>query len=160
MKKIVILMVLICVNLVAQKLEISDFQTDVYSKSTNASLKKISVSMLIIGRYVDDESYKVIDALNVVIGSFFAEDLFTSRGKEGLKKGLINYTSKKYGLEIDDIYIKKFFIVDFPKTQEIIDAMKKEGFFQMNYNKPKEIKNVPNSLPKFDEKDDDIIIVE
>lgn len=160
MKRYIFIFFLICINLFSQKLEIEEFQTDVYSKNSNVALQKISISMIIIGRYVDDESYKVVDALNVVVGSFFAEDLFTSSGKEGLKKGLISYTSKKHGVEIDDIYIKKFYILNSSKTEEIINAMKKEGCCQMSYKKEEIIKNVPKSLSKFNEDDDDIIIVE
>ena len=42
---------------------------------------KIIIDLMIEGRYVEEESFKVVDALNVVIGSFFAEDLLTSKGK-------------------------------------------------------------------------------
>ncbi len=161
MKKLIFLTLFLHVSIFAQRLEILDFQTDVYSKSAQNSLKKVSLSMVIIGRYVEDESFKIVDALNVVIGSYFAEDLFTSKGKVSLKKGLINYTSKKYAVDIDDIYIQKFYIVNNPKVEQIVKALKKEGFCDFGFEKPyKNLKIPPKSLPKFNEKDDDTIIID
>lgn len=116
----------------AQELEIQEFETDLYSKKGGTSFsKKISLNLILTGRDVEDFSYKVIDALNVVIGSFFAEDLLTSKGKEAFKKGLIKYASSKYSVEIDEIYIQKLFIVEAPKTDEIVEALRREGCCKM-----------------------------
>jgi ABC-type phosphate/phosphonate transport system substrate-binding protein len=71
--------------------------------------------------------FKIIDALNVVIGSFYAENLLTSKGKEGLKQAIINYASDKHGIDIDHVYIQKLNIKKESSTYDIIEAMKKEG---------------------------------
>ncbi len=161
MKRVLFLIFFLHVAIFAQKLEISDFQTDVYSKSGKVALKKVNLSMIVIGRYVEDESYKIIDALNVVIGSYFAEDLFTSKGKESLKKGLISYTSKKYSIDIDDVYIQKFYMVKFPKVDKIVEALRKEGCCGVGYEPPnRHLKSVPNRLPNLQNKDDDTIIID
>lgn len=115
----------------AQELEIQDFETDLYSKKGDAFSRKISLSLLVTGRDVEEFGYKVIDALNVVIGSFFAEDLLTSKGKEAFKKGFIKYASSKYSVEIDEIYIQKLFIIEAPKTDEIVEALRREGCCKM-----------------------------
>ena len=54
-------------------------------------------------------------------------DRLTSKGKESLKQAIINYTSDKYGIDIDHIYIQMLNIKDKLSTYDLIDAMKKEG---------------------------------
>ncbi|NPA74301.1 MAG: hypothetical protein GXO12_06265 [Epsilonproteobacteria bacterium] len=110
----------------AQMISIDDFKTDIFSR-VDKNPKEVSLSVIIEGRYVEDESYKITDALNVVIGSFYVEDLLTSKGKEALKKLLIDYTAKKYGIDIDEVYIQKLMIDQNPSTNDIISALKKEG---------------------------------
>ena len=126
-KYIVFIMLLVSLN--AQTLHIDNFTTDIFSSSSK-ELKKISLSMLVEGRYVEDEKYKVIDALNVVVGSFYVENLATSKGKEDLKRLLIEYSAKKNGVDIDTIYITKFELVDKHSIDDIIKALKKEGCCQ------------------------------
>ncbi len=123
MKKIVVLLFALAL-LSADMLNIDDFSVEVFSKVTN---KPVSINMDLIfeGRYVEDESYKVVDALNVVVGSFYWEDLITSAGKEKFKETLKAYTSKKYSIDIDDIYIQK--IYSEPDIKKIVKALKKEG---------------------------------
>ena len=127
MKKIIFLLVSV-LFLEAQTLHIEHFTTDIFS-STSKELEKVNMSLVIEGRYVEDENFKVIDTLNVVIGSFYIENLATSQGKENLKKLLIKYSAKKYGVDIDEIYILNFsveknraFDID-----ELIKRMKDEG---------------------------------
>jgi hypothetical protein len=105
-------------------LNIDDFSSVIFSRTTNKPVN-VSLNLMIEGRYVEEEGYKIIDALNIVIGSFYWEDLITSRGKENLKSAIKAYTTKKYSIDIDNIYIQK--IKSIPDTQEIIDALKKEG---------------------------------
>ena len=124
MKKIIFILLLVVASLYAQMLNIDDFSSEVFSKVTKKPVT-INLKMMIEGRYVEDESYKIIDALNIVIGSFYLEDLLTSQGKIKLKKTLKSYTTNKYSVDIDNIYIQK--LQTQPNTQEIIDALKKEG---------------------------------
>jgi hypothetical protein len=125
MKKLIILCITILL-LQAQTLHVDHFTTDIFSSSSKG-LKKIEMSLIIEGRYVEDENYKVIDALNVIIGSFYVENLATSQGKESLKKLLKEYSAKKHSVDIDDIYIINFETVDKPSANDIVQALKKEG---------------------------------
>ena len=110
----------------AQMLNVDNFTTDIFSK-IDKSPKEIRLSLMIEGRYVKDENYKIIDALNVTIGSFYVEDLLTSKGKEAFKGLLIEYCAKKYGVDIDNIYIQKLMVKQNPSTDDIVSALKKEG---------------------------------
>ncbi len=124
MKKMIFVVLIMATSLFSQMLNIDDFSSVVFSRVTSKPVT-INLNLMIDGRYVEDESYKIIDALNIVIGSFYWEDLITSRGKESFKTALKNYTTKKYSIDIDNVYIQK--IQSQPNTQEIIDALKKEG---------------------------------
>jgi len=123
-KKMIFVVLIMATSLFSQMLNIDDFSSVVFSRVTSKPVT-INLNLMIDGRYVEDESYKIIDALNIVIGSFYWEDLITSRGKESFKTALKNYTTKKYSIDIDNVYIQK--IQSQPNTQEIIDALKKEG---------------------------------
>ncbi|WP_331773836.1 flagellar basal body-associated FliL family protein [Sulfurospirillum sp. 1612] len=131
MKKIMIFLVLCAtVGLYAQMLHVDDFSSEVFSKVKKKPVS-ISISLVFDGRDVEEEHYKIIDALNIIIGSFYFEDLVTSQGKENMKKAIIKYCSNKYGVDIDHIYIQKMNAL--PSTQQIIDALKKEGMCVKDY---------------------------
>lgn len=87
----------------ANSIEINNFETDLYSKSNG--LKKISLSIKVLGDNVNNEIDYIQDSLNMVISSYYYEDLFTELGKENLKKTLIKYAGKKYSVNIDNILI-------------------------------------------------------
>ena len=124
MKKILIILLFAVLSLSAQMLNVDDFSAEVFSRVTKKPVT-IDLSMMFEGRYVEEESYKIIDALNIVIGSFYLEDLITSQGKQKLKEAIKSYTTSKYSIDIDNIYIQS--LKSQPNTQEIIDALKKEG---------------------------------
>ncbi len=123
MKKVFFILVFVVVSLFAQMLNVNNFSAEVFSRVTKKPVT-INLKMMFEGRYVEDESYKIIDALNMVIGSFYLEDLITSQGKQKFKEALKSYTTNKYSTDIDNIYIQK--LLSQPSTQEIIDALKKE----------------------------------
>ncbi len=125
MKKILFFMIL-PIFLFAQVLNVDNFTTDIFSK-IDKTPKEVKMTLVIEGRYVKDEKYKIIDGINVIIGSFYVENLITSKGKENFKKLLIQYVANKYSVDIDNIYILKFLIVQNPSTNEIVSILKEEG---------------------------------
>ncbi|MBL0686652.1 MAG: hypothetical protein JJV95_05820 [Sulfurospirillum sp.] len=107
----------------------NEFEVNLFSKLSK-ELILIETSMIFKGSDVEINNFKIIDALNVVIGSFYAEDLLTSKGKEGLKEAIIGYTSNKYNIDIDHIYIQKLYIVKNVTSKTIIDALRAEGYIK------------------------------
>lgn len=107
---------LISVVAMAGSIEISNFETDLYSKSNG--LKKINLSIKVIGDNVANEKDFIQDSLNMVISSYYYEDLFTELGKENLKKTIIKYAGKKYSVNIDDILIMNL------KSKDSAEAIK------------------------------------
>lgn len=107
---------LVSVVAMAGSIEISNFETDLYSKSNG--LKKINLSIKVIGDNVANEKDFIQDSLNMVISSYYYEDLFTELGKENLKKTIIKYAGKKYSINIDDILIMNL------KSKDSAEAIK------------------------------------
>ncbi|WP_122873764.1 hypothetical protein [Campylobacter showae] len=108
----------------AETLNIDNFETDLYSRDAKSSIKKVSISLRLEGRdIVDNEAY-VLDALNVVIGSFYVEDLLTSLGKEKFKDTLAKYTAKKHSIDIDEVLIISLKTVREPNIEELLEALK------------------------------------
>ncbi|WP_458699467.1 flagellar basal body-associated FliL family protein [Sulfurospirillum sp. 1307] len=122
---------LICISFLNadEILRIDDFEVTLFSK-INKSQQNIELSMVIEGRDVEVYDFKIIDALNVVIGSFYAEDLMMSKGKEALKQALINYALKKYSIDIDNVYIQKLSMLDNVSAKEIINELEKQGYIK------------------------------
>ncbi len=133
MKKVILLLAL-CICVWGDVLEIKNFESDLFSKNSN-ELKKIEFSLLFDGRDLKESRHKVIDALNIVISSFYIEDLFTSKGKERFKSVITKYLTKKYAVDIDDIFIQKFRVVENVNVETFIDALKKEGFCKERKNR-------------------------
>ena len=138
MRRIFIAFLLLHVSLFAETLVVENFKTNVFAKSDKKPVEAM-LGLIFEGKEVKLYEYKVIDALNIVIGSYYAEDLVTSRGKELLKSTLIAYAKKTYGLVIDSVYIKTLTVKTNPTTQEIVEAIKKEGILQQHQQ---------NSAPK------------
>ena len=123
MKKIFAL-ALAAVVAFAETLNIDNFETDLYSRDAKSSIKKVSVSLRLEGRDVADNEAYVLDALNVVIGSFYVEDLLTSLGKEKFKETLVKYTAKKHSIDIDEVLIISLKTVREPNIEELLEALK------------------------------------
>lgn len=100
----------------AKSIEIQDFESDLYSK--NGGLKKVQLSVKIIGDNVDKELDYITDSLNMIISSYFYEDLFTESGKEKFKQTLIKYLGKKYSVNIDQVLFIKL------KSKDSAEAIK------------------------------------
>ena len=108
----------------AETLTVDNFETDLYSRDAKNSIKKVSVSLRLEGRDVADNEAYVLDALNVVIGSFYVEDLLTSLGKEKFKETLVKYTAKKHSIDIDEVLIISLKTVREPNIEELLEALK------------------------------------
>jgi hypothetical protein len=130
MKKIFLLFVFICFSLHAEEtLQVNDFEVSLFSKVTQLSVQ-VETSIIFEGRDVEVYDFKIIDTLNVVIGSFYAENLLTSQGKEALKKALISYTRDKYSIDINNVYIQKLNIKNDTTAEKIIEELRKEGYIR------------------------------
>ncbi|QQF51427.1 hypothetical protein HHI31_00695 [Campylobacter fetus subsp. venerealis] len=143
-----ILFVLFCVSMIAGNLRIDNFESDLYSKSGANNMKKISMSLEFIARDENVNESAIYDSLNVVVGSFYAEDLMTSRGKESFKTTLIKYISKKYSLDIDEIYIISLKIVNEIDIEKIIKAIKERDLCSLNNGAKNKIDNYNLNLNK------------
>ena len=108
----------------AETLNIDNFETDLYSRDAKSSIKKVSLCLRLEGRDVVDNEAYVLDALNVVIGSFYVEDLLTSLGKEKFKETLAKYTAKKHSVDIDEVLIISLKTVREPNIEELLEALK------------------------------------
>lgn len=129
MRRVLTAFLLLHISLFAETLVLERFKANVFAKSDKKPVE-VTVGLIFEGKEVKLYEYKVVDALNIVIGSYFAEDLVTSRGKELLKATLIAYAKKTHALVIDTVYIKELTVKTNPTTQEIVEAIKKEGIFQ------------------------------
>ncbi|KHG34321.1 hypothetical protein [Sulfurospirillum sp. MES] len=129
MRRIFIAFLLLHVSLFAEMLAIEHFKANVFAKSDKKPVE-VTLGLIFEGNDIKKNEYKAIDALNIVIGSYYAEDLVTSRGKELLKATLIAYAKKTHNITIDSVFIKELTVKTNPTTQEIVEAIKKEGVFQ------------------------------
>jgi hypothetical protein len=127
MRKIILVLIFSVLFLQADEtIQVNDFEVSLFSKLSKKPVQ-VETSLIFEGRDVEVYDFKIIDSLNVVIGSFYAENLLTSQGKEGLKKALINYNRDKYSIDIDNIYIQKLNIKKDISNDDIIDLMKQNG---------------------------------
>ena len=111
----------------ADVLKVSDFQTDIYSKAGQNLTKKISMNLEVVGRDVEENEAYVLDALNVVVGSFYVEDILTSMGKEKFKELFMKYAAKKNSIDIEDVLILNMKVKNNLYLSEIIKAIKSQN---------------------------------
>lgn len=124
MKK-VILSLLVSVSLFADIMEVDKYRADILSKK--GKIQKIELSMVIDGDDLLDESHKFYDGLNIVLSSFYVEDLFTSKGKEKFKRMLIKYLQDKYTIGIDDVFLQNLTLVEDFQYERFLEIIRKEG---------------------------------
>jgi len=126
-KKFLLVLLLIQLSLLAEVYKVTNFESDIFSRDGNR-LKKVTLSLRIEGRDLQENDYKITDALNIIVSSFYLEDLFTSKGKEQFKSALTKYLEKKYGVEADSIYLKKFKLSENSlDIDELVRALKAEN---------------------------------
>lgn len=104
-------------------LSIEGFEADLYSKN-NTQMKKIQLDLEL---KVEPSANQIAikDALNVIISSFYAEDLLSSKGKEAFKESFKKYTAKKYNIQIKEVYIIALKSVNEVDVEKIIKAVEK-----------------------------------
>ncbi|WP_086267898.1 hypothetical protein [Campylobacter devanensis] len=144
MKKIFMFWLILCGISFGDVVSIEGFESDLYSKYDVNNLKKISMDLEIITRDDNVARAPIYDALNIVVGSFYAEDIMTSKGKENFKSTLTKYIDKKHSITIDDIYIIRLKFVDETNIQKILDAIR-----DMHNKGDSTQPNLPN-LPKIE----------
>lgn len=116
---------------------ITGFSTDLYSKN-NTNMKKIIMDLEIFTPNEANES-AIKDAINVIISSFYAEDLLSSKGKEAFKDAIKKYALSKHKISISEIYILGL------KTADEVDISKLIKLVEEHYKKqdlaPKTLEN-------------------
>ena len=149
MKKAILSMLILCSLGFGDVVSVEGFESDLYSKYDTNNLKTISMDLEIITRDDDVTRAPIYDALNIIVGSFYAEDIMTSKGKEGFKATLIKYIDKKYSISIDDIYIIKLKFVEETNIQRILDAIKAMNKDSSNSAQPAipELPKIENLIP-------------
>lgn len=154
MKKI-ILIIALPLLVFSQNFRIEGLRTELYSKADKNALKKIELSLELEGQKLQDEQAKILDSINTIISSFFYEDIFTESGKNKFKQILIQFSKKKYKIQIDNIYIlsingvKEFDLKEFKRFVSSLDsnAQKQEDLTKTENNLSIKIPE-PNQLIK------------
>ncbi len=130
MIKLALFLFLSILTLKAEIYEIDGMESALFSKKS-MNLKSITISLAFRGDEIVSKQLQLKDSLNILISSYYIEDLMTSKGKEAFKNSLKSFALKKYGLKLDSIYIKEFRltkpIVD---TDELIQKLQRGGCCQ------------------------------
>ena len=111
--------------------EIKNLEVDLYSK-TSAEMKKISMDLHIFTNEVAKSS-AIKDAINVIVSSFYAQDLMSSKGKEAFKEAIKKYSASKYKIKIDDVYILSLKEIDNIDIARLVKQLDK--YYKNNANK-------------------------
>ena len=119
--------------------EIKNLEVDLYSK-TSSEMKKISMDLHIFTNEVAKSS-AIKDAINVIVSSFYAQDLMSSKGKEAFKEAIKKYSASKYKIKIDDVYILSLKEIDNIDIARLVKQLDK--YYKNTANK--ENKSMGNS---------------
>ena len=119
--------------------EIKNLEVDLYSK-TSSEMKKVSMDLHIFTNEVAKSS-AIKDAINVIVSSFYAQDLMSSKGKEAFKEAIKKYSASKYKIKIDDVYILSLKEIDNIDIARLVKQLDK--YYKNSANK--ENKNMGNS---------------
>ena len=111
--------------------EIKNLEVDLYSK-TSSEMKKISMDLHIFTNEVAKSS-AIKDAINVIVSSFYAQDLMSSKGKEAFKEAIKKYSASKYKIKIHDVYILSLKEIDNIDIKRLVKQLDK--YYKNNANK-------------------------
>ena len=120
--------------------EIKNLEVDLYSK-TSSEMKKISMDLHIFTNEVAKSS-AIKDAINVIVSSFYAQDLMSSKGKEAFKEAIKKYSASKYKIKIDDVYILSLKEID---NIDIARLVKQLDKYYKNNAKKESNSRIPSS---------------
>ncbi len=114
----------------AQLYEINRLESTLFSKKS-LDLKSVTLSLVLEGGDLVVNQLKIQDALNILISSYYVEDLMTSKGKESFKESLIKFIKEKYHIHLSNIYFKELRLTNPPiEIDELIERLKREGCCQ------------------------------
>ena len=111
--------------------EIKNLEVDLYSK-TSSEMKKVSMDLHIFTNEVAKSS-AIKDAINVIVSSFYAQDLMSSKGKEAFKEAIKKYSASKYKIKIDDVYILSLKEIDNIDIKRLVKQLDK--YYKNSANK-------------------------
>ena len=95
-------------------------------------MKKVSIDLHIFTNEVAKSS-AIKDAINVIVSSFYAQDLMSSKGKEAFKEAIKKYSASKYKIKIDDVYILSLKEIDNIDIARLVKQLDK--YYKNNANK-------------------------
>ncbi len=125
MKKI-LLSTLLSFPLFAQILHFDHIETTLLMKKDRSPVNA-DISLVLEGRDLEENEIRLMDVIETAVGSFWAETLVTADGKERLKKIIIDLADKKYGIEVDFVYIGNIRIdtCTLEKLREILNNVRR-----------------------------------
>ncbi len=125
MKKI-LLSTLLSFPLFAQTLHFDHIETTLLMKKDRSPVNA-DISLVLEGRDLEENEIRLMDVIETAVGSFWAETLVTADGKERLKKIIIDLADKKYGIEVDFVYIGNIRIdtCTLEKLREILNNVRR-----------------------------------
>ncbi len=104
MKNSFLILLLLVSSIFADRLSFDDIETSILSKKSGEPIA-IELSLVLEGRDISQSRVQLMDTIQSVVGGFWAETLVTSQGKESFKKSVVAVADKKYGIEVDYVYI-------------------------------------------------------
>lgn len=104
MRKFSLLLLILTFPLFADLLRFDNIETTLLLKKDRSPVN-VDISLTLKGRDLNESEIELMDTVQTALGNFWAETLVTSEGKERLKKMIIDLADKKYGIEVDFVYI-------------------------------------------------------
>ncbi len=105
MKRAPILSLLLLCTLFGDRLTIDRLRTTL-PDNRQKDLINADISLVLEGRDLKTERFKVMDVIQAALGRYDAQSLLTSQGKDHFKKDIVDLADKRYGIEIDFVYIQ------------------------------------------------------
>ncbi len=99
------LFLILALPLCAGLLRFEPIETTVLLKKEGTPVN-VEISLALQGRDLQENEIQLMDVIQTAVGSFWAETLVTSAGKEKFKKMIVALADKEYGIEVDFVYIE------------------------------------------------------